>query len=81
MEIDITTCKPSSPLEQKMVDTGIAWCWLYYCGQLCFADINYQASLVANRVMVDIHYCQTKALNGIVEKTVPYRSDRFQLEN
>lgn len=51
--------------------------WVKYKGATYFAQINYQSTQKAGKPMIDLHYCATKALNGIVEKTVQWDKSKF----
>lgn len=58
--------------------TGISLDWVVYKGETVVAQINYERSLKANRPIYDIHYCMTKAFNGIVLYTVQYDKKHFK---
>lgn len=52
--------------------------WVMYKGEHCVAQVNLEKSLACHRPIIDIHYCMTKAFNGIVEKTVNYVPEHFK---
>jgi hypothetical protein len=52
--------------------------WTEYKGETYFAILNYERSITARRPMIDLCYCATKAMNGIVEKTVQYSKKHFK---
>lgn len=51
--------------------------WYKHKGEVCFASLNYEKSIETGKAWIDIHYCATRALNGVVEKTVIYRERDF----
>jgi hypothetical protein len=61
-----------------MLKCPVAFEWWYYDDVKIFAGINYERSVSAKKPMIDIHYCATKALNGVVLKTVQYDKKRFK---
>lgn len=63
--------------EKMAMKLPVVFDWVMYDGQQVFAGFNYEATKKAGRPMMDIHYCATKALNGIVERTVQYDKKRF----
>lgn len=63
---------------QFIVNCPVAFEWWYYDEVQIFAGINYERSVSAKKPMIDIHYCATKALNGVVLKTVQYDKKRFR---
>ena len=52
--------------------------WIDYKGEVVFGVINYEATLKAKKPMIDICFCATMALNGIVDKTVQYDKSKFK---
>lgn len=52
--------------------------WVYYKGDKCVASVNYEKSLRAHRPIMDIHYCMTRAMNNIVERTVNWNPEHFK---
>lgn len=66
-----------SALDKKIDECPFIWEWCNFKGESYFAILNYESSLRQNRVMLDLCYCVTKALNNIVLKTVPYSPGNF----
>lgn len=60
-------------------DCPVVYHWVDYRGKRKFAMLNYEESLKYNKPMIDLCYCATLAMNGVVEKTVPYRKENFVL--
>lgn len=52
--------------------------WIEYKGKTYFAMLNYERSVSAHRPMIDLCHCVTRALNGIVIKTVAYDKGKFK---
>jgi hypothetical protein len=52
--------------------------WLKYKGETYFGMLNYERSIDANRPMIDLSYCATRAFNGIVMNTVAYDKKKFK---
>jgi len=67
-----------TPLDKRLLKLPVVWDWYLYNGEQVFVGLNYEASKKANRAMMDIHYCATKALNGIVLKTVRFDKNKFK---
>lgn len=66
-------------LPEYLKDEGLPWMqWVKYKGQECVASVNYQKSVNARRPIIDIHYCMTKAHNGIVERSVNFNPLHFK---
>jgi len=65
-------------LPKYLENPSLPWMiWIRYKGEECVGLVNIERSLKAKRPMIDIHYCMTKALNNIVEKTVAYNPKHF----
>ena len=56
----------------------IVFDWLEFKGETYFGSLNYDRSIAANRPMIDLSYCATRACNGIVLKTVAYSKKHFK---
>jgi len=70
MEIDIP---------KYLQDDRLPWMkWVQYKGEECVADVDYQKSMKAHRPIINIHYCMTKALNGVIEETVNFKPEFFK---
>lgn len=52
--------------------------WVEFKGETVFVMVNYQVTLKAKKPMMDISYCATQALNGIVLKTVQWDKNKFK---
>jgi hypothetical protein len=57
----------------------LEWCW--YEGEQLVAQPNLEATMQAGRVMLDLSYCMTEAINQNIERTVPYAPAAFQPTN
>lgn len=68
-------------LEAKVMQLPFICDWVKYKGEVYFAGVNWERSLSANRVMIDLSFCATAYLAGddgpIVEKTVTYHPLKF----
>lgn len=62
---------------EMLLKLPFAWDWVKYKGEDYFAGINYEATVKANKPMIDLYYCATRALNGLVIKTVQYDKSKF----
>ena len=51
--------------------------WCKYKGETVVAQINYDRSLKANRPIMDISYCMTKALNQNIMFTAQWDKKKF----
>lgn len=65
--------------ERMLLKLPIACDWVEYKGEVCVAQINYEATVKAGRPMVDLSYCMTKALNQCILKTVQWDKNKFKL--
>lgn len=52
--------------------------WVEYKGKTYVAQINYEASKKANKPMLDMSYCMTKALNQNIIFTCQYDKSKFK---
>ncbi|MGI4736469.1 MAG: hypothetical protein ACRYG7_14940 [Janthinobacterium lividum] len=53
----------------------LEWCW--YEGEQLVAQPNLEATRHAGRVMLDLSYCMTEAINQHIERTVAYEPAAF----
>jgi hypothetical protein len=53
--------------------------WVEYKGKVYYGQVNYDQSIKSKRVMIDLSYCATKAMNNIIEKTVRFDRGKFNL--
>jgi hypothetical protein len=65
-------------LDERLMNLPVVWDWYCFKGEDVFVGINYERSKKSNRPMMDIHYCATEALNGIVLKTVRFDRNKFK---
>lgn len=67
-------------IEQKIDSCPIVFHWCEYKGEPYFGALNYQKSVEQNRVIIDLHYCATAALNNSrIEKVVAYSKKNFEM--
>lgn len=52
--------------------------WVKFKGEDYYAFINFDATEKARKPMIDLHYCATTALNGIILKTVQFDKAKFK---
>lgn len=52
--------------------------WTEYKGETYFGILNFDRSLKARRPMIDLSLCATRAMNGVVIKTVQYSEKHFK---
>lgn len=52
--------------------------WIEYKGEVFFGMVNYEATQKAKKPMIDLCYCATQGLCGIVLKTVQYDKSKFK---
>ena len=65
-------------LPKYLENPDLPWMkWICYKGEDCVGLVNIERSLKAKRPMIDIHYCMTKAMNNIVERTVAFNPKHF----
>lgn len=62
---------------KMLLKLPVVWDWYKYKGEVYFVGANREATIKAGKPMMDLHYCATKALNGIVEKTVQFDKNKF----
>lgn len=65
-------------IPEWLIDCPVAAEWWTFKGETYFAMVNVDRSLKAGRPMIDLSYCATKAMNGIVLKTVQYSKKHFK---
>lgn len=61
-----------------VMDCPVISNWVEYKGETYFAILNYEQSIKSHRPMIDLSYCATRAMNGIVMKTVQYDKNKFK---
>jgi hypothetical protein len=66
-------------LPKFLQDERLPWMsWINYKGVNCVADVDLEKSERAHRPIINIHYCMTKAHNGIIERTVNFKPELFK---
>ena len=55
--------------------------WVEYKGETYFAMIDVNKSLACHRPIVDLSYCATSGINGIVLRSVNYKKEHFKKSN
>lgn len=69
--------KALSKVPRYILDCPVFHNWIEYKGETFYAMLNYERSLESKRPMIDLCHCATRALNGIVIKTVQYDKNKF----
>lgn len=64
-------------IDKMFLRLPVVYDWWDYNGERKFVSINREATIKAGKPMMDLHYCATKCMNGIVEKTVQYDKKKF----
>ena len=67
----------NDPVYQASLRAPFCYGWAKYKGDTKFVMVNHERFLKAKKLMVDLHYCATVALNRIVERTVQYDRSKF----
>lgn len=70
--------KAVDQIPKWIMDCPISANWLEYKGETYFGIINYERSVTAKRAMIDLSYCATRAMNGVVLLTVHYSKKHFK---
>jgi hypothetical protein len=65
-------------IDKMFLKLPVVWDWYKFKGEVFFVGINREATIKAKKPMMDLHYCATKALNGIVLKTVQWDKKKFE---
>lgn len=52
--------------------------WVEYKGETYFVMVDVNKSLACHRPIVNLSYCATKAMNGLVLKSVNYKPEDFK---
>lgn len=74
--IDTNTVLPEVP--SYILRCPLFHDWCLYKDEVYFAMLNYERSEAIKRPVFDLSYCATRALNGIVLKTVVWHKEKFQ---
>lgn len=70
--------RPMDRFEMMLMRLPFACDWVFFDGEDCVAQYNYEATKKAGKPMVDISYCMTKALNQNIERTVQWDKNKFK---
>lgn len=65
-------------VDKKIEALPFIFDWVEYKGEVCFASPDVQKSSNCNRVVIDIFYCATRALNHCVLYTVNWNPEHFK---
>jgi len=52
--------------------------WAEYKGQTYFVNVDVQKSLACHRPIIDLSYCATESMNGLVLRSVNYKPRHFK---
>jgi hypothetical protein len=69
--------KELTDVPQWILKCPVYFDWTVYKGEMYFGMLNYERSIKARRPMIDLAYCTTKGMNGIVLKTVQFSKKTF----
>lgn len=64
-------------VSQMFLRLPVVYDWYNYKGETYFVAVNREATEKAGKPMMDLHYCATKCMNGVVEKTVQFDKKKF----
>lgn len=53
--------------------------WCEYKGEVYVGELNYERSKQSKRIMIDLSFCMTKALNQSIMKTVMWNPKKFNM--
>ncbi len=70
----------SDNISKMLLRLPIVMDWCQYKGETYVAQINIPATRKANRPMMDLSYCMTKAMNQVILKTVAWDKNKFIVE-
>lgn len=70
--------KTIDSLPEYVKNCPVVFEWHRYKGVEYFCMLNVDRSLKSKRAMIDLAYCATKGMNGIIEKTVQYSKKHFK---
>lgn len=57
----------------------IVFDWVEVDSEVGFGQINYEKSYKTGKLLIDISYCATRAINQNIERTILYNPDRIKL--
>lgn len=64
-------------IDTMLLRLPVVFDWYNYKGETFFVSANREATIKAGKPMMDLHYCATRALNGLVLKTVQFDKKKF----
>lgn len=64
-------------IDEMLLRLPVVYGWYDYKGETYFVEANREATIKAGKPMMDLCYCATKCMNGIVEKTVQFDKNKF----
>lgn len=62
-------------IKNKCPLIGMEWC--EYKGETFVGEVDYFKSKKSKRLMINLYYCLTKAMNSVVIKTVMWDKNKF----
>lgn len=69
---------PNDQINKMLLKLPFALDWVEYKGETVVAQINFEATVKANKPMLDISYCMTRALNQVILFTCQYDKNKFK---
>jgi hypothetical protein len=67
----------SNPIDKMLMKLPIFDGWVNFKGKLCYAQVNFDATVKAKKPMMDIFYCATQCLNDAVLFTTQWDKNKF----
>jgi hypothetical protein len=67
----------SNPIDKMLMKLPIFDGWVNFKGKLCYAQVNFDATVKAKKPMMDIFYCATQCLNHAVLFTTQWDKNKF----
>jgi hypothetical protein len=75
------TAKKYNRFEKMLLKLPICMGWVTFKEKTVAMQINYEATVKAGKPMVDISYCMTTLLNGLIDQTVQWDKSKFKRSN
>jgi len=69
--------KALADIPKWIFNCPVVYDWCRFKGETYFGILNLEASLKARKPMIDLSYCATRAMNGIILLTVQYDKKKF----
>lgn len=69
--------KAQDRIDKMFLKLPVVYDWYDYKGETFFVMINREATEKAGKPMMDLCYCATRAMNGLVLKTVQFDKKNF----